>query len=156
MLVSELMTRDLVSVDREATLGAAAEAMVAASVGSAIVTSDGTPAGIVTETDALAAGATAEVPFDEISVADAASAPLVTIQPDATVRTAVQRMTDEGIKKLPVLEGMELLGILTRSDVVLHYHDIVREAHDEEEQRDVWESNRLTSGDVSELIRLNE
>ena len=57
------------------------------------------------------------------------------------------------MKKLPVLDGMTLEGIVTVSDVVGNYHEIVREAHHLEERREGWESDRLTSGDISELTR---
>jgi len=156
MLVRDLMTREVVSVDREGTLADAAERMLRAGVGCVLVTSDGTPSGIVTETDALTAGRVADRPFSEIPLAKVASSPLITIEPDATVRAAVQRMADEDVKKLPVLEGMDLEGIVTRSDVVMNYHGIVREAHQIDEQREVWESNRLTDGDLAEVLRHSE
>lgn len=150
------MVTDVISVDVEATLAEAAREMLDVDAGSTIVTNAGTPAGIVTETDALAAGCVSERTFDEISVAEVQSSPLETIQPDATVRAAVDRMTAASVTKLPVVEGLSLEGIITMTDVVMSYHDIVREAHELEARREDWESERLAESDLAELTRREE
>ncbi len=125
------MVTAIVTVDRDVSLVTAATAMLSAGVGSVIITVDGTPAGIVTETDALAAGCEVDChTFAAIDVATVASAPLVTVQPSASVRTAVKRMRDEKVKKLPVLDGMALQGIVTLSDVAWHVPDLLREVQD--------------------------
>jgi CBS domain-containing protein len=77
------------------------------------------------------------------------SSPLETVQPDATVRAAVDRMTAAGVTKLPVLEGLSLEGIVTMTDVVTSYHDIVREVHELEARREEWESESLEDDDGS-------
>jgi CBS domain-containing protein len=155
MLVRDLMATDVVSVDRDASLETAARAMLSAGVGSVLVTVDGTPAGIVTETDALAAGSETGDSFADIDVAAAASAPLVTVQPSITVRAAVERMREADVKKLPVVDGMDLRGIVTLSDIALHVPDLLREAQELEAQREGWESDRLYDGDVAEILRMD-
>jgi CBS domain-containing protein len=130
MLVEDVMATDIVTCEAEATLRVAVERMLRAHVGSVIVTREGNPAGIVTETDALLAGYRTEKPFGEIPVRSVASDSLVTIQPSRTVRSAIQLMREEAIKKLPVVEGLDLVGILTMTDITRHYGDIVREIHD--------------------------
>jgi CBS domain-containing protein len=156
MLVRDVMTTDVVTVDVDADLATAAEDMVRAGIGSVLVTRDGTPTGIVTETDALAAGSVASVPFADIPVASVMSSPLETIQPDRSVRAAVERMAEENVKKLPVFDGMDLHGLVTRTDIVLNHHAIIREAHRIDDQRDAWESERLDSGDLAEVLRREE
>lgn len=142
MLVGDLMTTEVVTVDRTATLREASQAMLETGVGSVLVTSDGTPTGIVTETDAMAAACAADAPVSGIDVTAVMSSPLETIGPDASVRAAVDRMLDAEIKKLPVVDGVDLRGIVTTSDVVGNYHAILREARDLEERRGDWESQR--------------
>jgi CBS domain-containing protein len=151
MLVRDLMSAEVVTIDIANSLRAAAKLMLSARVGSVIVTEDGNRVGILTENDALAAGCVADVPFDEIPVSEAMSRPLVTIQPDKTVRAAVERMEAEDVKKLPVVDGMDLLGIVTMSDVVKGYQEIMQEAHQIDDRRDGWESKRLSESDISDL-----
>jgi len=128
MLVRELMTTDLVTVPIEADMQTVAKRMLKARVGSIIITSDDTPTGIVTESDALMVGYAADKPFAEVSVRAVMSHPLVTIEPTATVRAATNRMIEQELKKLPVISGLDLRGILTMTDIIRAHSDLLNEA----------------------------
>lgn len=52
------------------------------------------------------------------SVEDAMTAPALTIEPDRTVTEAATVMTEEGVNRLPVVEDGQLLGLVTRADLV--------------------------------------
>jgi len=135
MLVRELMTTDLVTAPIEVDMQTIAKRMLDARVGSIIITNDGTPTGIVTESDALRVGYAAEKPFSAVPVRAAMSHPLVTIEPTATVRAATNRMVDEELKKLPVVSGLDLRGILTMSDIIRAHSDLLKEARSIEQGR---------------------
>ena len=122
------MTTDLVTCDADATVRDATERMLRNRVGSVVVTDDGTPAGILTESDVLRAGYATDDPLSTIPVRKAASAPLVTVRPSATLRTATKRMRSEGVKKLVVVDGMSPEGIVTTQDVVETYAGTRKEA----------------------------
>lgn len=136
MPVRDIMTTDIVTVPLEETLQETVSRMLANRVGSAIVERGDEPVGIVTETDILAVGSTFERPFDEIPVSRAASQNLVTTEPDASIEEAVDRLLDHTIKKLPVVDGDELVGIVTLTDLVYHRHDLAAEAEKLERRRD--------------------
>jgi len=135
MLVRELMTTDLVTAPIEVDMQTIAKRMLDARVGSIIITNDGTPTGIVTESDALRVGYAADKPFSAVPVRAAMSHPLVTIEPTATVRAATNRMVDEELKKLPVVSGLDLRGILTMSDIIRAHSDLLKEARSIEQGR---------------------
>ncbi len=124
------MTTDLVTCDADATVRDATERMLRNRVSSVVVTDDGTPAGILTESDVLRAGYATDDPLSTIPVRKAASAPLVTVRPSATLRTATKRMRSEGVKKLVVVDGMSPEGIVTTQDVVDNYAGIRKEVRD--------------------------
>ncbi|ERH13629.1 MAG: hypothetical protein J07HB67_02671 [halophilic archaeon J07HB67] len=50
-------------------------------------------------------------------------------------------MQRHDVKKLPVVERLELVGILTLTDVVYGYSDIVSGAVDAASRRDRWETD---------------
>lgn len=131
MLVEDIMSTDLVTCPVEESLQAGVERMLKRGVGSVIVVSDETPVGIVTETDSLHAGAVTERPFTEIPIRKVMSRPLITVQPDKTLRAATRRMNEESVKKLVVVEDMieerKLEGILTTQDIVENYHQLKSE-----------------------------
>jgi CBS domain-containing protein len=139
MLVREVMTAHVVRCDVEAPLQVAVGKMLDAGVGSVIATREGHPTGIVTETDVLRMGYTTGRCFENISVAESMSHPLVTVAPDRTVQSAIRTMVEDGIKKLPVVDGIDLVGVLTMTDVVTHEQDLLDEAHRDGARRHDWE-----------------
>ncbi|UIP01383.1 CBS domain-containing protein (plasmid) [Halobaculum sp. CBA1158] len=140
MLVREVMTREVVTCDADETIATAAKRMLDEGIGSVLVTTGGDPVAIVTETDVLRAGAITGEPLGEIPIRPVASHPLITVAESATVRTAVARMVERDVKKLPVVDGTDLVGILTRSDIVAHHSDFIKEAHQLDAMSDRWES----------------
>lgn len=140
MLVRDLMSTDLVTAPADASLREAVGRMLEGGVGSVIVLNEGEPAGMVTETDALLAGYRTDRPLGSIPVRSVMSGPVVTVTPSTPVREAIDRMVTNDIKKLPVLEGIDLVGIVTMSDVVDHHGALLQRARSIEEQRERWES----------------
>ena len=135
MNVRDIMSTDLVTVRPEVSLQTAVTSMLDDKVGSVIVERDGDPVGIITETDVLALGTSFEAPFEGIPVTRAMSENLITTDPDASLEDTIETMHDYGIKKLPVLEGDALVGIVTLTDLVYHQHDLASEAKRLEERR---------------------
>jgi CBS domain-containing protein len=147
MLVEEVMTADLVTCEADATVRTAAELMLRNRIGSVVVTDGGTPAGILTESDVLHAAYATDDPLSTIPARKAASAPLVTVRPDATLRTATERMRSEGVKKLVVVDGVTPAGIVTTQDVVDNYAGIRREVHDLATDATGWSERSDDFGD---------
>lgn len=148
MLVSDVMVTDVVTCDLSITLQTAVERMLDRGIGSLIVTKAGEPFGIVTETDALIAGAATDRVFADIPINRVVSHPLVTTTESTTIRKAVEVMAENKIKKLPVVDGIELLGIVTRTDIAANYHDFIRDAHQLDQRRDHWEARRWDIDDM--------
>ncbi|WP_232702904.1 CBS domain-containing protein [Halobacterium wangiae] len=138
MQVADAMTNEVVTVAAEASLHAAAGRMLTEGVGSVVVTREGNPAGILTEADFVAAGHEHDRPFGEIPVYAAASSPLVTIGPTATLRAAAAKMSEERIKRLPVAEGIDLVGIVTATDLLAAQGDLDAESRRYLREREEW------------------
>ena len=141
MLVEDLMSTDVVTCDASGTLRETVRPMLRERVGSVIVTESGDPAGIVTETDVLQAGYATDAPLSEIPVRKVMSSPLVTVSPSKTVRGAIEQMEGRGVKKLVVVEELEVVGILTATDLTRHYSEIRSEIHSIEQSGSGWKAN---------------
>ena len=129
MLVEDMMSADVVACDVSVMLRRVVQLMLRERVGSVLVTTDGGPAGIVTETDVLHAGYATNDSFSEIPVRKVMSSPIVTISPSKPIRRAMERMKEHGVKKLVVVEDLEVVGVLTASDLTRHYSEIKSEIH---------------------------
>ncbi len=127
MQVSELMTERVVTIDVDNTLQLAADRMLHYGVGSIIVLRDERPTGIITQSDAVAAGARSDEPFGRLPVERVMTDPVVTVRPTATVREAVEVMADNTVKHLPVAADGVLCGIVTSSDIVYNHEELRHE-----------------------------
>lgn len=116
--VGELMSTPVVTAGPAQALASAADAMVLAGAGSVVVLGDpGLPVGILTERDlvrAAAAGAGART----ATVGEWMTAAPHTVAPDATIDDALDTMGRRGYRHLPVVDGDELVGIVSMRDVM--------------------------------------
>ncbi len=114
--IGELMTRDVLSVAPEDTLGEAAEKMVEKHVGAAAVKDYGRLIGILTERDLLRALA-ARTHSSEERVREWMTPDPVTASPDTDVGDAARTMIENGFRHLPVVEDEQAVGIVSIRDV---------------------------------------
>jgi len=118
MIVSELVGGEVVSIDPDATLLAAASAMDDMEVGSVVVVGGGGLEGILTERDilkAVAAGAS----FETESVGSYMTSLPDTFGPEQSVRDAADWMLATGYRHLPVVEvSGRVVGMVSIKDVL--------------------------------------
>jgi CBS domain-containing protein len=118
-LVSAIMSTKVVRVKSTDKAGKALQAMVRHKIGSIIIVEKGKPVGILTERDISTRVAKGQN-VRGMSVRNIMSEPLVTIGPSAEVSQAVEQMVRKDIRRLPVMEGDKLLGMVTERDI-FHY-----------------------------------
>ena len=115
--VNEVMSKDVLTLDKSTSLQDAAENMKKLSIGCVIVTDDNKPVGIITERDFVTKIAAEGRPlFTEIK--EVMSVPLITIDGEDTIWEASELMKEKSIHKLPVKEDDKITGIVTTSDIV--------------------------------------
>jgi CBS domain-containing protein len=110
--------RGLFSVEPGDVVLTAIRAMAEHRVGALLVMSGERLVGIVSERDyarkvILLGRASADTP-----VRDIMSSPVITVQPDTTVQTCMQIMTDKHVRHLPVLDGGRVAGMVSIGDLV--------------------------------------
>ena len=117
--VKDFMTKGVLTVDSQKTVAEAAELMRLKQVSSLVVTGAEIPKGIVTERDFVRRVVAKRIPLDT-KISDVMTTPLVTIEPDASLNEAARKMIDNRIRRLPVLEGNTLIGMIVVSDFARH------------------------------------
>ena len=130
MKVRDLMSKALVTIEDTATCHEAVERMMRTRVRHLpVVDRRGTLAGVVTDRDLrhyLFEPATfrriategVEALLKAVPVGRVMSAPAVSVGVDDEIETAAQRMLDDKIGSLPVLQGGRLSGIITETDLL--------------------------------------
>lgn len=118
MFVSQGMSEVVLTVGPGHTLREAAAAMWERGVGAAVVVDpDGQGPGVITERDVLRSVAQGENP-DEERVADHLTANLTFAGPHWALEQAAAMMIRGGFRHMVVVDGSELVGILSMRDIV--------------------------------------
>ena len=120
ILVKDVMTKSVISVDSSATANDAAKRMEDAKIGSIVVIENSIPVGIITDRDFTIKIVGHAYPIDT-PVRRLMSFPLITIMPDSHCGVAADLMSSMKIKKLPVVDDDQVVGIITVSDLVNHF-----------------------------------
>ena len=119
--VSEILDEKghrVLMIDADASVLEAVKQMVAANVGSLLVTDGGEIAGVVTERDFLRSVAGDDGIDGEASVREIMSSPLIVVTPQTSVDECMALMTNRRIRHVPVVDDGEVTGIVSIGDVV--------------------------------------
>jgi CBS domain-containing protein len=115
-LVADHMTRSLLSIAAEATLGEAAAKMAERGVGAVVVLEGDAIAAILTERDVMKAVAAGQ--DGSASVTDWMTRHPDTIEPGDTTDHAASLMIHGGFRHLPVVEEGKVVGIVSIRDLM--------------------------------------
>ena len=123
MPTAELMTHVDVTAESGDSQRRVGELMRDQNVGSVVVCDNGRPVGVITDRDLALA-----VVADQVDAADVAgehaSRPLVTGEVQMDIEEAVALMIQHHIRRLPVTDGEELVGIVTIDDLAVRAGDL--------------------------------
>jgi CBS domain-containing protein len=163
MKVSDVMTRDPISVTDEMPLREVARILSEHQIsGVPVVDDEGGCIGVVSEADLLikqlGRPMSRRLPIEWIigerhdpaelrrraalTAGQAMSSPAVTISPDRPIREAAATMVDRKVNRLPVMDDGRLVGIVTRADLVRSYlrldEEVLRVVRDEIVRHTMW------------------
>lgn len=135
MKASEYCNRDVVIIEKEASVTDAAKLMRQMHVGSVVVVdADGDcrrPLGVLTDRDIVVDFTAVGRSASEVRVGEAMRTDLVTIDESTELFEAIELMRDHGVRRIPVVDGRGCLVGLVASDDALELvseelSDIVR------------------------------
>lgn len=115
--LSEIMIREVFTATSDATIAEVAQNMVKGRFGSAIVMQGSWIGGIFTERDVLRAAAAGADP-NTASIEEWMTKDPVTADPDIDSEEAGQMMVTHGFRHLPVVDGKQVVGIVSLRDVL--------------------------------------
>jgi CBS domain-containing protein len=133
MQVKEIMSTDVVVVERNDDLSRVEDLMVTKKLRHVPVVENGDLVAVVSQRDLFKAMMSSTMGYGEkaqkaylhsVRVKEIMTYPVVTVAPDTTVGDAAQLMLQKGIGCLPVLDGSQLVGIVTKTDLLRYVHTL--------------------------------
>jgi len=126
MLIGEVMNKDVKTIRPDGTAAEAAKVMSEHRIGSLVVIgSDGLLKGLVTERDIMQDVVAEEKIPKDTKVEEIMTKDVKTITPETTLEEAADIMTDNEIKKLPVIHKNHIVGIITASDLIAYEEKLI-------------------------------
>ena len=118
ILVRDIMAKNVKTVRTDDSAHDAVVKMNKFDVGSVIVTNNNRPVGIITSKNILIRIVEPRLDAGVVRAKDIMSSPLITIEASAPVEDAAKLMAQRHIKKLAVVEGDKVVGVVSSSDIV--------------------------------------
>ena len=127
MQVREIMSKDIEVVDRNDNLRTVEERMATKQLRHLPVLEQGEVVGLVTQRDLFKAAMSSAMGYGEkaqraylqsVRVKEIMTYPVVTVSPDTSVAAAAEMMVNTGIGCLPVVDDHQLIGIVTKTDLL--------------------------------------
>jgi CBS domain-containing protein len=127
MQVREIMSKNIEVVDRNDNLRAIEERMATKQLRHLPVLEQGEVVGVVSQRDLFKAAMSSAMGYGEkaqqaylqsVRVKEIMVYPVVTVSPDTSVAAAADMMINRGIGCLPVIDNQQLVGIVTKTDLL--------------------------------------
>ena len=124
MQIRQIMTSGVVTAGLDADVLKVAQLMRDHNVGSILLCDpEGEPAAMITDRDLAIRALAQDRPASE-PAREHASRPLVTGEPEMDLEEAAALMVQHRIRRLPVVDGVELTGIVTLDDIAVRTGDL--------------------------------
>jgi CBS domain-containing protein len=130
LTVRDIMTRDPIILGRNDTLDLAEDIMNLRRIRHMPVVDEGSIVGIVSQRDLFRSALVTALGFGRktqtaviktIKIKEIMTEHVITISPDVSVKEAARVMIDKKIGCLPVVDGENLVGLLTETDILRYF-----------------------------------
>ena len=126
LVVEDVMVKEVITIDEKSTVREAANIMNRFEIGCLIVTKNGKAVGILTERDLLKRVVSQAKSPRRTKVETVMSRPLIVVEPEMDLEEAARLMFKLRVKKLPVVEGGRLTGLVTLTDLARFQPQMIR------------------------------
>jgi CBS domain-containing protein len=121
--IKDVMTSNPTTCEPQASVVDAAKVMAQEDVGSIPIVEGDRLAGVVTDRDIVIRVVAEGRDAQSTTVGDIASRDLVTVAPDDDLDRALKLMAEKQVRRLPIVEGAKLVGIVAQRDIALQGAD---------------------------------
>ena len=115
--VRDIMQKNVITIDHEKTALEAAEMLKEKEISFLVIIKDNKPSGIVSERDIVRKIAAKDLTASSIKLEEIMSKKYKWVEPNTEIEFAVQKMINNNIRRLLVLENENLVGVITQTDL---------------------------------------
>ena len=115
--VRDIMEKNVITINHDKTALDAAVILKEKEISFLVIMKEGKPAGIVSERDIVRKIAAEDTKSSQVKLEDIMSKKFKWVAPDTEIEFAVQKMLNNNIRRLIILEDEELAGVITQTNL---------------------------------------
>jgi len=115
--VRDIMQKNVITIDHDKTALDASVILKEKEISFLVIIKEGKPTGIISERDIVRKIAAKDIIASSMTLEDTMSKKFRWVEPDTLIEFAVQKMLNNNIRRLLVLENENLVGVVTQTDL---------------------------------------
>jgi len=121
--IRDIMEKNVITIEKNKTAQDAAKIIAEKDISFLVVMNDGLPEGVLSESDFVRKIAAEDRKSSDVPISEIMSYKFRSVGPSTTIEDAVQKMLNNNIRRLLILEDDKLVGVITQTDLASHLRD---------------------------------
>ena len=121
--IRDIMKKNIVTIKKDQTVLQAAQLMKENDISFLVIVENGDPVGVLTERDFVQKFCVENKKSDTIMVSEIMSYKFRWVEPTTEIEVAIQKMLNNNIRRLLVLDNKKLVGVITQTDLSSYLRD---------------------------------
>ena len=115
--IKDIMEKNVITIEHNKTALDAACLISEKDISFLVIMKNGLPIGVLTESDFVRRLAANDKKSSEVKISDIMSSKFRWVDPSTKIEDAIQKMLNNNIRRLIVLEEEKLVGVITQTDL---------------------------------------
>ena len=121
--IRDIMEKNVITIEKNRTAQDAAKIIAEKDISFLVVMNDDLPEGVLSESDFVRKIAAEDRKSSDVSISEIMSYKFRAVGPTTTIEDAVQKMLNNNIRRLLIIEDDKLVGVITQTDLASHLRD---------------------------------
>ena len=117
------MEKNVITIEKDKTAQDAAKIIAEIDISFLVVMNDGRPEGVLSESDFVRKIAAEGKKSGDVPISEIMSYKFRSVGPTTTIEDAIQKMLNNNIRRLLILENDKLVGVITQTDLASYLRD---------------------------------
>ena len=121
--IRDIMQKNIITIEKDQTILQTARLMKENDISFVVIVENGNPIGVLSERDFVQKFCIDNKKPDEIEISEIMSYKFRWVEPTTEIEDAIQKMLNNNIRRLLVLDNQKLVGVITQTDLVSYLRD---------------------------------
>ena len=121
--IRDIMEKDVITIENDKTAQDAAKIIAEKDISFLVIMNEGSPQGVLSESDFVRKIAAEDKKASEIRISEIMSYKFRSVGPTTTIEDAIQKMLNNNIRRLIIIDDEKLVGVITQTDLASYLRD---------------------------------